>query len=86
MVRKPAADPLAHEVKAVDLRPGMITFIRTVDNDGNVRFTPDLIIRKEIDNDGCRNGIHFIAHSPNKARGDMQVCYWREAKVWAKDG
>lgn len=86
MVRKVVPEPLAHEIKASQLRVGMITFIRTIDAEGNVKFTPDLSIRKVTEPIGC-SGLHFIAHSlsPKRSGGDMQVCYWSEARVWVKE-
>jgi hypothetical protein len=85
MVRKNEADPLAHEIKGEELVSGMTTFIRTVDPEGNVKFTPDLILTKRIIETGaCIGGVHFEATSVKRG-GNQLVCYWSGAKVWVKE-
>lgn len=70
-------DPCPHETKGKLLRPGMITYQRVVDRDGNVKFQED---HKLITLTGfCKpSGIHF---QTNKG----SVCYWTEGRIWVKE-
>lgn len=80
MVQNRKPDPLAHPIKARDLRKGMATFTRVVDHDGNVKFKLDIPEIKEVG--ACTaqpNGIH-VAY-----KDGMIACYWGEATVWVKE-
>lgn len=84
MVRSIQPSPLAHAIKASELRAGMTTYTRIVDVDGNVAFRVDLILKERIIDTGACNGVHFVANS-SKGKGDMRVCYFYGAEVWVKD-
>lgn len=84
MVRSIQPAPLAHAIKASELRAGMTTFTRVVDNDNNVAFRVDLILKERLLDTGACDGVHFFARS-SKSTGDMRVCYFYDAEVWVKD-
>jgi hypothetical protein len=75
--------PLAHEMAARQLEPGMTTFIRVKDADGNIKFRPDLLLGEQLASN-C-GGIHFDAKRMNGTNVETVVaCYDPAATVWAK--
>ena len=70
------SDPCPTEILGINLRPGMITYQRVLDHDGNVKFKQD---HKLITLTGtCKpSGIHFKTDKGS-------VCYWTGGRVWVK--
>jgi hypothetical protein len=70
-------EPLAHEMRGANLSPGMATFIRVEDHDGNVKFRLDCVLIDLVEPVGC-SGLHF------KTADHKTVCYYQNGRVWAK--